>query len=133
MEKMNNYLEQLAEARIQPDVLQHALDILQAVPQIQDELENPTVPHEKKEDIIRKIFPEKVRNFILELADDSCLGSLDSILKSYMEKPEEERTPLECVLEYVTAPSDSQLDGIRKFLKQKYPGRPLEFRQKENQ
>ena len=45
MEKMNNYLEQLAEARIQPDVLQHALDILQAVPQIQDELENPTVPH----------------------------------------------------------------------------------------
>lgn len=133
MEKMNNYLEQLAEARIQPDVLQHALDILQAVPQIQDELENPTVPHEKKEDIIRKIFPEKVRNFILELADDSCLGSLDAILKSYMEKPEEERTPLECVLEYVTAPSDSQLDGIRKFLKQKYPGRPLEFRQKENQ
>lgn len=133
MEKMNNYLEQLAEARIQPDVLQHALDILQAVPQIQDELENPTVPHEKKEDIIRKIFPEKVRNFILELADDSCLGSLDSILKSYMEKPEEERTPLECVLEYVTAPSDSQLDGIRKFLKQKYPGRPLEFRQKKNQ
>ena len=66
MEKMNNYLEQLAEARIQPDVLQHALDILQAVPQIQDELENPTVPHEKKEDIIRKIFPEKVRNFTVQ-------------------------------------------------------------------
>ncbi len=132
MEKMNSYLEQLAEARIQPDVLQHALDILQAVPQIQDELENPTVPHEKKEDIVQKIFPEKVRNFILKLADDSCLGSLADILKTYMEKPEEERTPLECVLEYVTAPSDSQLEGIRKFLRQKYPGRPLEFRQKEN-
>lgn len=132
MEKMNNYLEYLAEKQIRPDVLQHALEILQAVPQIQDELENPTVPPEKKENLVQKIFPGAVREFILKLSADGSLGSLEKIWTTYMESPEEDRTPLECVLEYAAAPSDSQLEKIKEFLRQKYPGRPLEFRQKEN-
>lgn len=44
----------------------------------------------------------------------------------------EDRLPLECVLEYTAAPSDSQLEGIKDFLKRKYPGRELDFRQIEN-
>lgn len=44
----------------------------------------------------------------------------------------EDRLPLECVLEYAAAPSDSQLEGIKDFLKRKYPGRELDFRQIEN-
>ena len=44
----------------------------------------------------------------------------------------EDRLPLECVLEYAVAPSDSQLEGIKDFLKRKYPGRELDFRQIEN-
>ncbi len=41
-------------------------------------------------------------------------------------------TPLECILEYVTPPDEEQFQGIRRFLEQKYPGRPLSFAQKEN-
>ena len=44
----------------------------------------------------------------------------------------EDRLPLECVLEYAAAPSDSQLEGIKDYLKRKYPGRELDFRQIEN-
>lgn len=46
--------------------------------------------------------------------------------------PEEERAPLNCVLEYVTAPDEKQFEGIRNFLKQKYPGRVLSITKKEN-
>ena len=62
MEKMNNYLEYLAEKQIRPDVLQHALEILQAVPQIQDELENPRFPRKRKRILSRKYFREQYVN-----------------------------------------------------------------------
>lgn len=132
MQNINIYMEQLTEAQIQPEVLQHALDILKAVPQIQTELENPSVSREKKETIIQKIFPQTSRSFLLTLAEDGALGDLETILNVYMEKPEEERAPLNCILEYVTAPDEEQFEGIRSFLKQKYPGRVLSITKKEN-
>ncbi len=60
------------------------------------------------------------------------LHALEDIITEYTEKPEEERRPLECVLEYVTAPDERQFAGIRRFLEQKYPGRTLSIEQKEN-
>lgn len=132
MQNINTYMEQLTQAKIKPEVLQHALDILKAVPQIQTELENPAVSQEKKETIIQKIFPQSSRSFLLTLALDGAVGDLEEILNAYMAKPEEERAPLDCVLEYVTAPDEKQLEGIRNFLKQKYPGRVLSITEKEN-
>ena len=132
MQNINTYMEQLSSMRMQPEVLQHALDILKTVPQIQTELENPSVSQEKKETIIQKIFPQASRAFLMTLAEDGALGSLEEILNAYMEKPEEERAPLSCVLEYVAAPDEKQLAGIRNFLKQKYPGRVISIDQKEN-
>ena len=45
---------------------------------------------------------------------------------------EKKNNYLECVLEYVTAPSDAQLQGIRRFLEQKYPDRQPRIRLEEN-
>ena len=41
MKNLNSYLDRLTSMRMRPEVLQHAVDILKAVPQIQTELENP--------------------------------------------------------------------------------------------
>jgi F-type H+-transporting ATPase subunit alpha len=40
--------------------------------------------------------------------------------------------PLECILEYVTAPNEKQVAGILDFLKQKYPDHEIAITQKEN-
>lgn len=128
----DKYMEQLARMEVKPEALRTALDILQTVPQIQTELENPSVSREKKETIVQKIFPQASRAFLLSLAEDGALDGLEEIIKEYTEKPEEERGPLECVLEYVTAPDERQFAGIRKFLEQKYPGRVLSIRKEEN-
>ena len=50
----DRYMEQLARMEVKPEALRTALDILKAVPQIQTELENPSVSREKKETIIQK-------------------------------------------------------------------------------
>ena len=132
MKNLNSYLDRLTSMRMRPEVLQHAVDILKAVPQIQTELENPATTRMKREDIIQEIFPTESRQFIYGLVEDGALGSLDEILKAYMELSDEERTPLSCVLEYVTEPDDAQYEGIIKFLRQQYPERVLNISRKQN-
>ena len=132
MKNLSSYLDRLTAVRMRPEVLQHAVDILKAVPQIQTELENPATTRMKREDIIQEIFPMESREFILSLVEDGALGSLNDILKAYMEMSEEERTPLSCVLEYVTEPDDAQYEGIIKFLKHQYPERVLNISRKQN-
>ena len=132
MKNLNSYLDRLTSMRMRPEVLQHAVDILKAVPQIQTELENPATSRMKREDIIQEIFPTESRQFIYGLVEDGALGSLDEILKAYMELSDEERTPLSCVLEYVTEPDDAQYEGIIKFLRQQYPERVLNISRKQN-
>lgn len=132
MQNLDLYLEQLTRMEIKPEALKTALDILEVVPQIQTELENPAVTEEKKETIIQKIFPQAARAFLLTLAQDGALSSLAEILHAYEKKPKEEQKPLLCVLEYVVAPDEKQYAGIEHFLKQKYPGRVLLMEKKEN-
>ena len=132
MKNLNSYLDRLTSMRMRPEVLQHAVDILKAVPQMQTELENPATSRMKREDIIQEIFPTESRQFIYGLVEDGALGSLDEILKAYMELSDEERTPLSCVLEYVTEPDDAQYEGIIKFLRQQYPERVLNISRKQN-
>lgn len=132
MQNIDLYIEQLTRMEVKPEALKTALDILQTVPQIQTELENPAVAKEKKETIIQKIFPKAARAFLLTLAEDGMIASFETILKTYLEKPVEEQTPLHCVLEYVVAPSDAQYKKIEQFLKQKYPNRILSMTKKEN-
>ena len=96
MPNIDLYMEQLTRMEIKPEALKTALDILEAVPQIQTELENPAVAKEKKETIIQKIFPQATRAFLLTLAQDGTLGSLAEILQDYTRKPKEEQKPLIC-------------------------------------
>lgn len=128
----DKYMEQLARMEVKPEALLSALDILKTVPQLQTELENPALSREKKETIIQKIFPQASRAFLLTLAEEGALGAFEELIKEYTSKPEAERGPLECVLEYVTEPNEHQFAGIQSFLKQKYPGRVLSVQKKEN-
>ena len=86
----------------------------------------------RSESIVQKIFPQEARAFLLTLAGDQALDSLEEIIREYTARPEAERAPLSCVLEYVTEPDETQFEGIRRFLKQKYPGRVLSIEKKAN-
>ena len=132
MQNIEQYIEQLTRMELKPEALQTAIEILEAVPQIQTELENPSVSKEKKEVIIQKIFPKAARAFLLTLSLDGTLASLKEILDAYTKIPKEERAPLTCVLEYVIAPDEKQYEGILQFLKQKYPKRVLNIEKREN-
>ena len=132
MQNLNIYLEKMIGEQITEKSLDEALDLLQMVPEIQKQLDDPTASQENREKLIRKLFPLEIRGFLGLLSRDHQVSELAALKKEYGALRSEEKEPLNCVLEYVTEPTDKQSDGIIRFLKEKYPGRVLNLTKKQN-
>ena len=133
MQNLNIYLEKMIGEQIADRDIDEALDLLQIVPEIQKQLDDPTASPENKEKIIQKIFPLQIRGLLKLLAAHCQVSELEMLKKEYHTLSAEEKQPLDCVLEYVTEPSDRQLKGIVSFLEEKYPGRVLNLTKKQNE
>lgn len=132
MQNLNIYLEKMISEQITEKSLDEALDLLQMVPEIQKQLDDPTASQENREKLIRKLFPLEIRGLLGLLSKDHQVSELAALKKEYGALRSEEKEPLNCVLEYVTEPTDKQSDGIIRFLKEKYPGRVLNLTKKQN-
>lgn len=132
MQNLNIYLEKMIGEQITEKSLDEALDLLQMVPEIQKQLDDPTASQENREKLIRKLFPLEIRGLLGLLSKDHQVSELAALKKEYDALRSEEKEPLNCVLEYVTEPTDKQSDGIIRFLKEKYPGRVLNLTKKQN-
>ena len=132
MQNLNIYLEKMIGEQITEKSLDEALDLLQMVPEIQKQLDDPTASQENREKLIRKLFPLEIRGLLGLLSRDHQVSELAALEKEYGALRSEEKEPLNCVLEYVTEPTDKQSDGIIRFLKEKYPGRVLNLTKKQN-
>ena len=133
MQNLNIYLEKMIGEQIADRDIDEALDLLQIVPEIQKQLDDPTASPENKEKIIQKIFPLQIRGLLKLLAAHCQVSELEMLKEEYHSLSAEEKQPLDCVLEYVTEPSDRQLKGIVSFLEEKYPGRVLNLIRKQNE
>ena len=133
MQNLNIYLEKMIGEQITDREIDEALDLLQIVPEIQKQLDDPTASPENKEKIIQKIFPLQIRGLLKLLAAHCQVSELEMLKEKYHALSAEEKQPLDCVLEYVTEPSDRQLKGIVSFLEEKYPGRVLNLTRKQNE
>ena len=132
MQNLNIYLEKMIGEQITEKSLDEALDLLQMVPEIQKQLDDPTASQENREKLIRKLFPLEIRGLLGLLSRDHQVSELAALKKEYGALRSEEKEPLNCVLEYVAEPTDKQSDGIIRFLKEKYPGRVLNLTKKQN-
>lgn len=132
MQNLNIYLEKMIGEQITEKSLDEALDLLQMVPEIQKQLDDPTASQENREKLIRKLFPLEIRGLLGLLSKDHQVSELAALKKEYDALKTEEKEPLNCVLEYVTEPTDKQSDGMIRFLKEKYPGRVLNLTKKQN-
>ncbi len=133
MQNLNIYLEKMIGEQITDRDMDEALDLLQIVPEIQKQLDDPTASPENKEKIIQKIFPLQIRGLLKLLAAHCQVSELEMLKEEYHTLSAEEKQPLDCVLEYVTEPSDRQLKGIVSFLEEKYPGRVLNLIRRQNE
>lgn len=128
-----NYAQDLRNTEISKDLLQQVKDILDAVPQVRVDFENPAVEVSKKHLVIDRVFPKEIRNFLKILCDNDEFSLFDEVCEAWTELgkiPETKEQHAELV--YVTAPNEEQLAGIRKFLSKEFHNEEMELSLKED-
>jgi len=107
-------LHSIANAEV---FLQSAASILEAVPAVGEELNNPTVELSKKCIVVDSIFPHEIRNFLKLLCSNGDFDLFNDIKEAFEESLAAKSEVVEkAKLRYVTAPTDEQLAGIKRFL-----------------
>lgn len=128
------YASDLRKTDIPKEILTQVKEILEAVPQVRVDFENPAVAVEKKHLVVERIFPKEIRNFVKVLCDNNEFRLFDEIVTAYDDldkKPEkgEQKAELVCV----TAPDEEQLAGIRKFLHKTFGSEDMEIEIKKDE
>ena len=96
--------------------------LLKAIPVLVEQLDDPTVPLEKKHTVIDHIFSEDARGVLKALCDDGNLRFFDQVVSAYESERQRINGGLVVTLRYVVPPTEEQLLGIKKFIKDNYPG-----------
>ena len=131
-ENCKKYAVELHELKIQKDLIQQTADIFKAVDQIMTDLANPAVSLERKHNVIDKIFPKEIRDFLKVLCDNNEVEMFPKIAKAYYELTPQSAEEFHAVLSYVKKPTDEQLMGIRNFLMRKFGREDMDLELEED-
>ena len=127
-----DYAKTLRELNIASDIVGQADGIFQAVPQVKAEFEDPTAALSGKHNVIEKIFPVQIRDFLKVLCDNNDVSLWEDILRAYWELSPEKKEEFAVTLSYVTAPDEEQLHNIRDFIVKKYGREDLVFETRQD-
>jgi F-type H+/Na+-transporting ATPase subunit alpha len=114
------YAQMLKNLLIPKEVVKQTADIFAALPQVEADLSNPVMPVEKKHNIVEKVFPAEIRDFLKLLCDNQKFSFWGEIFEAYKALSKESEDVLPVTIFYVTAPDESQLQKIKEFLAKKY-------------
>ena len=114
------YAETLFELNIPKETIEKTREIFSEVPQITDVLDNPTIRQEKKEQVIDKVFPREMRNFLKIVCRYRKVRLLGEIFDAYDMRADEEEQIIRVVLFYTALPSEEQKKQMGDFIKKKY-------------
>ena len=131
-ENCKKYAVELHELKIQKDLIQQTADIFKAVDQIMTDLANPAVSLERKHNVIDKIFPKEIRDFLKVLCDNNEVEMFPEIAKAYYELTPQSAEEFHATLAYVKKPTDEQLMGIRNFLMRKFGREDMDLELEED-
>lgn len=99
-----NYATDLVNSGVGNDILKEVSGIMEAVPQIRMDFEDPTVSLEKKHIIIERVFPKEIRNFLKLLCDNGDFALWDDICKCRKQAGENKKNGKK-LLRFILLPS----------------------------
>ena len=127
-----DYAKTLHELNIGNDIVGQADDIFKAVPQVRVDFENPAIAITAKHNVIDKVFPIQIRDFLKVLCDNEAVELWDDIVKAYRASSPEKKGEFVVTLSYVTPPTEEQLQGIKEFLVKKYGREDMIFETRQD-
>lgn len=111
-----NYGKALYGLSVPENAVNRTKEIFRAAPCLGSTLENPLVSLTEKEQVIDKIFPPEMRNFLKVTCKYHKIGSIQDIIDAYGEYSRKQREILQAVLTYVTLPREDQIEKMKEFL-----------------
>lgn len=123
-----NYGIVLYELSVPKEAVETSRRILEEIKELSKVLESPVVPFKEKEKVIARIFPEEMKNFLCVVCKYAHAALLPEIFQAYQDYYNEQHKILTADLHCVTAPSAEQLEGIRRFLINRYQVQSAEIR-----
>lgn len=129
-----DYAKEMKKLSVSLEDAKKTAEILEALPQITVDFDNPTMELEKKHHMIDMLFPTKIRDFLKLLCDHHDFSLFPQIVEAFeAELRQVEKNPsLKVVISYVVPPTDEQLNKIKAFLKDKYHAEELDVVMKED-
>ncbi|MBR5952038.1 MAG: F0F1 ATP synthase subunit alpha, partial [Pseudobutyrivibrio sp.] len=89
---------------------------------------DPTVAIAKKHVVIDRIFPHEIRNFLKLLCDNGDFELFDDIRAAYAQSLQVSDDKInKAKLRYVTAPTDEQLAGIKRYIAKEVGNEDIEI------
>lgn len=129
---VTKYAGMLAKLQIPEDAITQTSGIFSAVPQVKETLADPCISLSKKHDIIEKVFPQKIRDVLKLICDNQDINFWDDIVEQQRKDAPKSIDCLDAVLTYVTAPTPEQLEGIQRFLQNKYGVEKIKIVEKQD-
>ncbi len=129
-----DYAKEMKKLSVSSEDAKKTAEILEALPQITVDFDNPTMELEKKHHMIDMLFPTQIRDFLKLLCDHHDFSLFPQIVEAFeAELRQVETNPsLKVVISYVVPPTDEQLNKIKAFLKDKYHADELDVVMKED-
>jgi len=87
---------------------------------VKDTLANPLVTREEKNNIIKKLFPQSIQKFLMNLVREGAVGELDEILEEYTDILLDKQGSIKAVVRYVTPLTESQQADLRQFIMDRF-------------
>ena len=129
-----DYAKEMKRLSVSPEDIKQTVELLEALPQVKVDFENPTVELEKKIHLIEMIFPKLIRDFLELLCDHHDFNLFSEIVEAYHEelRKVENNPNLAVQISYVVPPTDDQLNKMKEFLKEKCHADALDVTLKED-
>ena len=132
IQEVEKYAKMVGNLEIPKSVLEQALGIFQAVPEIMQDFSNPANDLAAKHNVIDRVFPTQIRSFLKLLCDDDAVSLFPEICEAYRNLTPEKKGSVRAVLRYVTAPDDAQRGRILEFIRKKSGAQDIDFQEKED-
>ena len=127
-----NYARVLYDMNIDPETLSTARSLLTESPELVEALVNPLVRRSEKRNIIEKLFPESLWNFLKVMSDNGDVGCASEMFDAYDGIVREKENTVEAVFTYVTKPDDAQIESLKAKIARDWGKKSVKLRLQED-
>ena len=126
------YAHVLSELGISGAAVEETEEILEQTKELKEILEHPVITKENKHDIIDRIFPEEMKNFLKVVVDNGKVDIVMEIFGAYEELEKKRAKIATAKLRYVTLPSEEQKKKMETFICKTFAADGVSWEMKED-